>query len=69
MDRNTYIDEVVENFIPKATTDEKLAVMAEIWSLFDMLILRFEAEERFDSMSCDMVESESYQLTHDASIL
>lgn len=68
MDRDTYIDEVVERFIPNGSTDEKLAVMAEIWSMFDMLIARLELEERFDSLDSYMVESESHHLAHDAQI-
>ena len=69
MERDTYIDEVVESLIPHGSTNEKLAVMAEIWSIFDMLISSLEREEKFDSFEPNMVESESLHLTHDAQIL
>ena len=63
MDRDSYIDPVVETHIPDATSDEKLAVMAEIWVFFDMLLERVEGRERFDSRPSQMVESESLEIT------
>lgn len=65
MDRDNYIDPVVEGYMPEASDGEKLAVMAEIWAYFDMLLERVEAKERFDSFGAHMVESDSHR-TNDA---
>ena len=65
MDRDNYIDPVVEGYMPGASDGEKLAVMAEIWAYFDMLLERVEAQDRFDSIGAHMVESDSHR-TDDA---
>jgi hypothetical protein len=65
MDRDSYIDPVVEGYMPEANDGEKLAVMAEIWAYFDMLLERVETRERFDSFGAHMVESDSHR-TDDA---
>ena len=59
MDRETYIAPIVEAYIPDASYEEKLALTAEFWVLFDALYATFEASERFDSLPLKMVESDS----------
>lgn len=59
MDRETYIAPIVEGYIPDACHAEKLALTAELFSLFDALLQLVEADHRFDSITADMVESDS----------
>ncbi len=59
MDRETYIAPIVEAYIPDASYGEKLALTQEFWALFDAIYATFEAGERFDSQTPNMVESES----------
>jgi hypothetical protein len=61
MDRDSYIDPVVEDYMPDASDSEKLAVMAEIWVYFDMLLERVDKRERFDSSRPNMIESDSHR--------
>jgi hypothetical protein len=63
MDRETYIAPIVEAYIPDATHAEKLALTQEFWALFDTLYATFEASERFDSQTPNMVESDSLTTT------
>lgn len=59
MDRENYIAPIVDAYIPDASFAEKLALTRELWSLFDALWLLIEADHRFDSITANMVESDS----------
>jgi hypothetical protein len=59
MKRDTYIDIVLEQAMPNASNEERLMVMAELWSLFDVVFSRLIEEERFDASAIKMVESDS----------
>ena len=59
MDRETYIAPIVEAYIPDASFEEKLTLTQEFWTLFDALYAVFERRERFDTVSPEMVKSES----------
>lgn len=59
MDRETYIAPIVEDYIPDASFEEKLALTQEFWALFDCLYSQAQPFDRFDSHPPKMVESDS----------
>jgi hypothetical protein len=65
MNRDNYIAPIVEAYIPEASHEEKLALSAELWGLFDALY----ACAGFDSEATDMLESESHKYANSTHIL
>ena len=63
MDRDTYIAPIVEAYIPNAPIEEKQALTAEFWVLFDGLYASLKECERFDSNAPNMLKSESLNTT------
>ena len=69
MDRENYIAPIVEAYIPNATHAEKLALSAELFSLFDALWRLTGSAARFDTLPLKMVESDSRTESNPASAL
>ena len=57
MDKETYIAEIVEAYIPEATKEEKMALTNELWVLFETLYKISTRGDGFDSFTHNMLES------------
>jgi hypothetical protein len=59
MENENYIAPIVEIYIPDASHEEKLALTAEFFSLFDVLDVVRTNYTRFDTLDADVVKSDS----------
>ena len=61
MFRETYIPDFIRREFADHSDAQKLAIMGELWAFFDALKVENSVGERFDSLTSDVVESESHK--------
>jgi hypothetical protein len=59
MENENHIAPIVEIYIPDTSHEEKLALTAEFFSLFDALDAVRTNYPRFDTLDADVIESDS----------
>jgi hypothetical protein len=59
MFRETYIPNYIRRRFADHSDAQQLAIMGELWAFFDALKVEHSIGERFDSLTSDMVESDS----------